>query len=98
MKWEEGMATLHEGFGLAWRLAGVPSASRRRRGHVALRPRLSPGVPLSRCGTTVGSGTWSVKPIYLQFARYPICAVAYPWPDPTLPCWADGTAPADPRS
>src|SRR5215210_4946211 len=37
--------------GPAWRLAVECAASRRRRGPVALRPRLSPGVPLSRDGT-----------------------------------------------
>jgi hypothetical protein len=37
-------------------------ASRRRRGPVALRPRLSPGVPLSRDGAAdLGSGTRPVK-------------------------------------
>lgn len=29
---------------------------------MALRPRLSPGVPLSRCGATVAGGTPIVKP------------------------------------
>ena len=38
------------------------AASRRRRGPVALRPRLSPGVPLARDGVTeLVSGTQAVK-------------------------------------
>jgi hypothetical protein len=43
-------------------VAAAGTASRRRRGPVALRPRLSPGMPLSRDGATdLGCGTVAVK-------------------------------------
>ena len=46
----------------AWRSANAPPPHPRQRGPVALRPRLSPGVPLSRNGEAeLGIGTRPVK-------------------------------------
>src|SRR5688500_9647187 len=74
------LSAARRSWGPSWRQERLAAASRRRRGPVALRPRLSPGGLLSRSDATVGRWTRAVKQrsaLAAPASRVVTCLLAY---------------------